>query len=73
MTYIKLYPREVRGKPTVKSMQIFFHFHSGMLNGCRFLAGLRSSALTLRHVSHSDTYLAISLFILVHQKFFFKS
>jgi hypothetical protein len=26
-----------------------------------------------RQVSHSDTYLAISRFILVHQQFFFKS
>jgi hypothetical protein len=33
MTYIKLYPREVRGKPTMKSMHMFSHFHSGMLKG----------------------------------------
>jgi hypothetical protein len=44
-----------------------------MLKDCRFLAGLKWSALTLRHVSHSDTYFAISLFILIHQKLFFKS
>jgi hypothetical protein len=73
MTHIELYPREVRDKPTMKSMQMFSHFHSGMLKGCRFLAGLRWSALTLRHVSHLDTYFAISCFIRVHQKFFFKS
>jgi hypothetical protein len=52
---------------------MFSHFHSGMLKGCRFLAGLKWSALTLRHVSHFDTYFVISLFILVHQKLFFKS
>jgi hypothetical protein len=73
MTHIELYPREVRGKPTMKSIQIFSHFHSGMLKGCRFPGGLRWSTLTLWHVSHSDTYFAISRFIRVHQKFFFKS
>jgi hypothetical protein len=72
MTHIELYPCEVRGKPTMKSIQMFFHFHSGMLKGYRFPAGLKWSALTLRHVSHSDTYFTISLFILVHQKLFFK-
>jgi hypothetical protein len=41
MTHIELYPREMRGKPTIKSMQMFSHFHSGMLKGCRFLAGLK--------------------------------
>jgi hypothetical protein len=33
--------REVRGKLTMKSMQIFSHFHSRTLKGCRFLAGLK--------------------------------
>jgi hypothetical protein len=73
MTHIKLYPCEVRGKPTMKSIQMFSHFHLGMLKGCRFPTGLKWSALTPRQVSHSDTYLAISHFILVHQNFFFKS
>jgi hypothetical protein len=73
MTHNELYPREVQGKPTMNSIQMFSHFHSGILKGCRFLAGLKWSALILRQVSHSDTYLAISHFILVHQKFFFKS
>jgi hypothetical protein len=35
-----LYPHEVRGKPILKSIQMFSYFHSGMLKGCRFLAGL---------------------------------
>jgi hypothetical protein len=73
MTHIELYPREVWGKPTMKSIQMFSHFHSRMLQGCRFLVGLEWSALTLRNVSHSDTYFAISLFILIHGKLFFKS
>jgi hypothetical protein len=41
MTHIELYPREVRGKPTIKSMQMFSHFHLGMLKGCRFPVGLK--------------------------------
>jgi hypothetical protein len=41
MTYIELYLREVRGKPTMKSMQMFSHFHLGILKGCRFPAGLK--------------------------------
>jgi hypothetical protein len=41
MTHIELYPREVRGKPTMKSMHISFHFHSGMLKGYRFPVGLK--------------------------------
>jgi hypothetical protein len=41
MTHIELYPREVRGKPTMKSMQMFSHFHSGILKGCRFPVGLK--------------------------------
>jgi hypothetical protein len=30
LTHIELYPYEVWGKPTMKSMQIFSHFHSVM-------------------------------------------
>jgi hypothetical protein len=41
MTHVELYPRKVRGKPTMKSIQMFSHFHSGMLNGCRFPTGLK--------------------------------
>jgi hypothetical protein len=73
VTHVELYPREVRGKPTIKSIQMFSQFHSGMLKGCRFLMGLKWSTLILWHVSHLDTYFAISRFIHVHQKFFFKS
>jgi hypothetical protein len=73
MTHIELYPHEVQGKRRMKSMQMFSHFHSGILKGCRFSVGLKWSTLILRHVSHSDTYLVISRFIRVHQKLFFKS
>jgi hypothetical protein len=41
MTHIESYPREVRGKPTMKYMQMFSHFHSGILKGCRFPVGLK--------------------------------
>jgi hypothetical protein len=41
MTHIDLYPREVRGRATMKSMQMFSHFHSGILKGCRFSVGLK--------------------------------
>jgi hypothetical protein len=57
----------------MKYIHMFSHFHSGMLKCCRFLAGLKLSALTLQQVSHSNTYFAISCFILVHQNFFLKS
>jgi hypothetical protein len=41
MTHIELYPHEVRGKPMMKSMQMFFHFHLGILKGYRFPVGLK--------------------------------
>jgi hypothetical protein len=41
MTHIELNPREVRGKPTMKSIQMFSHFHSEMLKDCRFSMGLK--------------------------------
>jgi hypothetical protein len=39
MTHIELYPREVRGKPTMKSMQMFSHFHSGDTQGLQVSDG----------------------------------
>jgi hypothetical protein len=42
-----LYPREMRGKPTMKSIHMFSHFHSGMLKGSRFSVGKKWSTLTL--------------------------
>jgi hypothetical protein len=41
MTNIELYPHKVWGKPTMKSIQMFSHFHSRMLKGCRFFVGLK--------------------------------
>jgi hypothetical protein len=41
MTHMELYPREVHGKPTMKSIHMLSHFHSRMLKGCRFPADLK--------------------------------
>jgi hypothetical protein len=41
VTHIELYPREVRGKPIIKSMQMSSNFHSRMLKGYRFPVGLK--------------------------------
>jgi hypothetical protein len=41
MTQLELCPRKMRGKLTMKSIQMFSHFHSGMLKGCRFPVGLK--------------------------------
>jgi hypothetical protein len=41
MTHIELYPHGVRGKPPMKSIQMFSHFHSGMLKGFTFPVGLK--------------------------------
>src|SRR5438105_14486761 len=49
------------------------HFHDGIAKGCNLPADLRWSALTRRQMSLSDTYLAISRFIRVHQNLGFKS
>jgi hypothetical protein len=64
---------DVLGRPTIKSTLMSSHFHDGMGRGWSVPDALRWLALTLWHVSHSDTYLAISLFILVHQKFWRRS
>jgi hypothetical protein len=73
ITHIESYLCVVRDNPTIKSMLMSSHFHSGMLKGWRFPAGFKWSALTLQHVPHLATYLMTSLFILVHQKLFLKS
>jgi hypothetical protein len=51
----------------MKSMQMSSHFQDGMGRGCKGPAAFKWLALILWQVSHSDIYLAISLFILVHQ------
>jgi hypothetical protein len=67
MTQIESWCQEVLGKLTMKSMLRSSHFQDGMGRGCKVPATFKWLALILWQVSHSDTYLAISLFILVHQ------
>ena len=67
ITHIELRPFGVLGNPTMKSMLISSHFHTGMCNGWSSPVGHWCSALTLLHVSHGVTYSTISPFILVHQ------
>jgi hypothetical protein len=66
ITNIESYPACVLGNLSMKSTLIYSHFHSGIFNGCNNLAGLWCSALTQRHVSHNDTYSAISWFLSYH-------
>jgi hypothetical protein len=54
------------GNPTIKSMQMSSHFQDGMGRGCKGPTAFKLLALILWQVSHSDMYLAICLFILVH-------
>jgi hypothetical protein len=56
----------------MKSIPISSHFHSGIFSGYSNLAGLWCSAMTLWHVSHNNTYSAISHFIPCHQYLVFR-
>jgi hypothetical protein len=67
------YPACIRGNPTMKSVPISYHFHSGIFNGCNNPVGLWCSALTLWHVSYNDTYFVISLSMPYHQYLVFRS
>jgi hypothetical protein len=49
----------------MKSMLMSSHFHEGMGKGWRVLAVFKWLALILEHVSHSETYLAMSTFMFV--------
>jgi hypothetical protein len=73
ITQIESWWREVLGRPTMKSMLMSSHFHESIDRGCKALADFKWLAFILWQVSHSDTYWAISLFILVHQYKGFKS
>jgi hypothetical protein len=57
----------------MKSIPISSHFHSGIFNGYNNPVGLCCSALTHWHVSHNDTYSAISRFMPYHQYLVFRS
>jgi hypothetical protein len=57
----------------MKSMLMSSHFQEGMGKGWRVPAVFKWLALILEHVLHSETYFAMSTFMLDHQKLPFKS
>jgi hypothetical protein len=73
ITQMESYLKEVLGKPTIKSILISSHFQEGIDRGWRIPVVFKWLALTLWQTSHSETYLAISRFIRVQQKFCFRS
>jgi hypothetical protein len=73
MTHMESYPAWVRGSSTIKSIHISSHFHSRIFNGCNSLTGLWCSTLIRWHISHNDTYSAISRFMPYHQYLVFRS
>jgi hypothetical protein len=73
MTQIESNYLDVVGNPVIKSIPISSHFQDRIGNGCNIPADFRRTTFTLRQVSHLTTYLAILIFILVHQNLCFKS
>jgi hypothetical protein len=73
MTHIESYLAWVQSNPTMKSILISSHFHSGIFRGCSKPASLWCSTFTHWQVSHRATYYVTSLFILYHQYLVFKS
>uniref|UniRef100_A0A0A9FR86 Uncharacterized protein n=1 Tax=Arundo donax TaxID=35708 RepID=A0A0A9FR86_ARUDO len=73
MTHMESCPFGVLGNPTIKSIPISSHFHTGTGRGCNSPAGLWCSALTLLHISQRATNSAISFFIPIHQYLCFMS
>jgi hypothetical protein len=63
----------VRDKPKMKSILMSSHFHVGIDKGWSTPADFKWLAFILWQVPHSDTYFAMSTFILDHQKFSLKS
>jgi hypothetical protein len=72
ITQIESFFLAVRGKPIMKSILMSSHFHMGIDNGWSTPDDFKWLAFILWQVSHSATYLAISTFILDHQKLLFK-
>ena len=67
------FPFWVFGKPVMKSILTLSHSHLGIGNGWRVPTGLWCSALMRWQTSHSATYRATSIFILVHQNLWRRS
>ena len=66
-TNILSFPFDV-GRLVIKSMDTSNHFWDGIWRGCRRLGGATISNFYLWHVSHSATYLWISVFIPFQKK-----
>jgi hypothetical protein len=73
ITQIESFFLAIRGKCTIKSILMSSHFHIGIDKGWSTPADYKWLAFILLQVSHSDTYFAMSTFILDHQNFSFKS
>jgi hypothetical protein len=73
ITQIESFFLAIRGKPTMKAILMTSHYHMGIDKGWSTPADFKWLAFIRWQVSHSTTYLAISTFILDHQKFRFKS
>jgi hypothetical protein len=73
ITQIEFFFLAVRGKPTLKYILMWSHFYMGIDKGWSTPTDFKWLAFIRWQVSHSATYLAISTFILDHQKFCFKS
>ena len=61
------------GNPMMKSIEIESHFQVGIASGLNPPMGHWCSALTFGQVKHLSAYPVISLFILSHQMYCFKS
>ena len=73
ITHIASWPFFVLGRPTMKSIVIWSHFHSGISSGCSSPPGRWCSVLTFWQVRHLATYSATYFFIPDHQNHSFKS
>jgi hypothetical protein len=65
-------PRGVWGKPTVKSVVICSHFHSGISRGFNKPIGLLCSTFTYWQIAKDVKYLVMSTLNLDHHKLCFK-
>merc|ERR1712080_152171 len=63
ITQMLSWPDLVLGNPSMKSIEICSHFHSGISNGCKNPLGFFFSALTSWQFMHLDINFPTSLFI----------
>ena len=70
ITQIESYPLNVLAKLIMKSIQMSFHFHTGIDSGWKAPPSLRCLAFILQQVSPSATNRALSCFKPFHQNLF---